>query len=67
MSELLRDPLIMSVGEFRKLTGEATDRFNDEQVVRLIIQLNFIAELFIEGINTEKEIPNDDSLVVPEY
>lgn len=48
MSKLIRDPLIISVSEFRKLTGKMTDGYTDEEVEQYIIQLDFMAELFIK-------------------
>jgi len=48
MSTLLETPLIISVAEFRKLTGKATDRFSDEQVTEFITQLDFMAEMFVK-------------------
>lgn len=47
MSDLLRDPLIMSVKEFRKLTGKDTAHLSDEDVERYISNLDFIAQMFV--------------------
>lgn len=55
MSNLLREPLIMSVAEFRKLTGAATAHMPDEQIEQYIAQLDFIAQLFVEGIKRKGE------------
>lgn len=55
MSNLLREPLIMSVMEFRKLTGAATAHMSDEQIEQYIAQLDFIAQLFVEDIKRKGE------------
>lgn len=47
MSDLLRDPLIMTVKEFRKLTGKDTAHISDENIERYISQLDFMAQMFI--------------------
>lgn len=55
MSELIRDPLIITVSEFRKMVGKEAEQYSDEQISKLIVQLDFIAELFIKGKFASKE------------
>lgn len=40
---------IISIEEFRKLTGFASKSFSDEEITELIIQLDFMAQLFIKS------------------
>ncbi len=54
MSELLETPLIMSISEFRKITGKPTECFSDDQVAEFITQLDFMAELFVKNIRKEQ-------------
>lgn len=42
------EQLIISIKEFRKLAGKKADRFSDEQIVELIIDLDFMAGLFVK-------------------
>ena len=50
----MNDQLIITIGEFRKLTGKATEQFTDEQITELIMQLDFMAELFVKSIRKEQ-------------
>lgn len=45
----MNEQSIISVEEFRKLTGFASEQFSDEQITELIIQLDFMAQLFIKN------------------
>lgn len=59
MSGLMRDPLPISVSEFRKVTGKATAAFSDKQIEEFIVQLDFMAELFVMQVRGRKEKNND--------
>lgn len=52
MTELLRDPPIMSVAEFRKITGSATAAMTDEQVEQYIAELDLVAQLYVASKKT---------------
>lgn len=52
MSDLLREPPIMSVAEFRKITGVATSAMSDEQIERYIAELDLAAQLFVASKKT---------------
>jgi hypothetical protein len=59
MSDINRDPEIMTVKELRKLTGKATEHYTDEQLEEQIKGLDFLANLFIKkmkGGSNEKPI-----------
>lgn len=47
MSELLQNPPIMTVGEFRNLTGNATLHMSDEEIQEHIAELDILAQLFV--------------------
>lgn len=53
----LADTQIMSVGDFRKLTGKATSSLSDTQVKEIIQQLDFLAELYFKSVPAESELP----------
>lgn len=40
---------IISVEEFRELAGVASEQFSDDEITELIIQLDFMAQLFIKS------------------
>jgi hypothetical protein len=42
------EQLIMTIKEFRKLAGKEAARFSDEQIVELIISLDFMAGLYVK-------------------
>jgi hypothetical protein len=44
----MQEPII-SVEEFRRLTGLASESYSDEQIEELILQLDFIARLYIKS------------------
>ena len=46
---------IMTVKEFRSLTGKATAQFNDEQIAELIRQLDFLAGMYVKRVVPRKE------------
>lgn len=50
MSSLLGEPLIMSVADFRKLTGAETAHLSDEQIAQVINQLDVVAQIYISSI-----------------
>lgn len=52
MSELLREPPIMSVTEFRKITGAVTSAMTDEQVEKYIAELDLVAQLYVASKKT---------------
>lgn len=47
MSELLRSTPIMSVAEFRKVTGTATAHMSDSEIEKHIGELDLVAQLFV--------------------
>lgn len=49
------NPLILSVAEMRKLANGSLDSKSDDDVEQLIIQLDFLAELFLKGVIARKE------------
>ncbi len=51
--QLLTEASIMSVNEFRKLTGKATVDYSDAQVKEIIQQLNFLAELYFKNTKNQ--------------
>lgn len=40
---------IISVEEFRKLTGFASESFSDDEITELIMRLDFMAQLYINS------------------
>lgn len=48
----MNEQTIISVEEFRKLAGFASDQFSDDEITELIIQLDFMAQLYI---NSQKQ------------
>jgi hypothetical protein len=40
---------IISVEEFRKLAGIASESFSDDEITELIMQLDFMAQLYIKS------------------
>lgn len=57
MSDILPPSPIMTVADFRKVTGKETECFSDKQVAEIIQQLDFMAELFIKRAKAGKEQP----------
>ena len=45
--------LIMTINEFRSLTGEATAHLSDDEVVESIQQLDFLAEMYVKQTREE--------------
>jgi len=45
----MQEESIISVEEFRRLTGFASNEYSDEQIEELIIQLDFVAQLYIKS------------------
>ncbi|HEY1644869.1 MAG TPA: hypothetical protein VGF75_00600 [Candidatus Saccharimonadales bacterium] len=54
------EQLIMTIKDFRSLTGEATAHLSDDEVVESIKQLDFLAEMYIKQAIAGKE--NADKL-----
>lgn len=54
LASVMNDQLIISIKEFRKLTGRATQQFSDEQITEFITQLDFIAELFVKRVRKDQ-------------
>jgi hypothetical protein len=42
------EQLIMTIKEFHKAAGKEAARFSDNQIVELIMDLDFMAKLFIQ-------------------
>jgi hypothetical protein len=51
----MNEQQIMTVKEFRSLTGKATAHFSDEQIAELIRQLDFIAGMYVKQVVPRKE------------
>jgi len=45
----MSEDLIISVKEFRKLAGKEVEEFSDEQIKELILDLDFVAGLFVKS------------------
>lgn len=45
--------LIISIKEFRNLTGEATAHLSDEEVIESIKHLDFMAEMYVKQVREE--------------
>jgi hypothetical protein len=55
MSEVIPSPQsIISVIDFRKLTGKETDSFSDAEVERMIATLEYLSELFVRKMSVPK-------------
>lgn len=58
MSELIRDPLIVSIAEVRKTVKQAgfnIDHIPDEDLEKYISELDYLALLFLESVVASKE------------
>ena len=53
------EQLIMTIKEFRKLAGKEAVGFSDEQIIELILDIDFIATMFTKEL--KKEIANEQS------
>lgn len=49
----MNEQQIMTVREFRSLTGDATAHFTDKQVEEIIQQLDFLAEMYVKQVRQE--------------
>lgn len=47
---------IMTIKEFRRLTGEATAHLGDDEVAQSIQQLDFLAEMYVKQAVARKEV-----------
>ena len=45
--------LIISIKEFRQLTGDATAHLSDDEVAESIKQLDFLAEMYVKQVRKE--------------
>jgi hypothetical protein len=54
----MNEQQIMTVKEFRSLTGKATAHFSDEQIAELIRQLDFLAGMYVKSAVPRKEKTN---------
>jgi hypothetical protein len=45
--------LIMTINEFRQLTGEATAHLTDEEAIESIKQLDFMADMYVKQARKE--------------
>lgn len=54
----MSETLIISIKDFRTITGEATAHFTDEQVVEIIRQLDILAQMHIKNMRAGKEVAN---------
>ena len=52
----MNEQQVMSIKEFRSLTGEATAHLSDDEVVESIKQLDFLAEMYVK--QTREEVAN---------
>ncbi len=51
---------IISIKEFRKIAGKASEQFSDEQIMGLILHLDYLADIFINQITRKEE--SDDTI-----
>ena len=49
------EKLIISIKDFRSLTGETTAHLSDDEVVESIMQLDFLAEMYVKRAIAGKE------------
>lgn len=61
---------IISIKEFRKVAGKASDQFSDEQISELIMQLDYLAEIFVNKTlrkQEEDDSETEEDATVPKY
>lgn len=61
---------IISTKEFRKIAGKASEQFSDEQISELIMQLDYLAEIFVNKTlrkQEENDSETDENVAVPKY
>lgn len=61
---------IISIKEFRKVAGKASDQFSDEQITELIMQLDYLAEIFVNKTlrkQEENDSETEEDATVPKY
>lgn len=61
---------IISIKEFRKIAGKASEQFSDEQISELIMQLDYLAEIFVTKTlrkQEENDSEIDEEAAVPKY
>ncbi len=61
---------IISIKEFRKIAGKASEQFSDEQISELIMQLDYLAEIFVNKTlrkQEESDSETDEEAAVPKY
>lgn len=61
---------IISIKEFRKIAGKASEQFSDEQISELIMQLDYLAEIFVNKTlrkQEENDSETDENVAVPKY
>ena len=51
----MNEQQVMTVKEFRSLTGKATAHFSDEKIAELIRQLDFLADMYVKRVVLRKE------------
>ena len=51
----MNEQQVMTVKEFRSLTGKATAHFIDEKIAELIRQLDFLADMYVKRVVLRKE------------
>jgi hypothetical protein len=52
----MNEQLIMTIKEFRNLTGKATAHLSDDEVIESIKHLDFLAEMYIKRAVPRKEV-----------
>lgn len=61
---------IISIKEFRKIAGKTSDQFSDEQISELIMQLDYLAEIFVNKTlrkQEENDSETEEEATVPKY
>lgn len=49
----MNEQQVMSIKEFRSLTGEATAHLSDEEVIESIKHLDLMAEMYVKQVREE--------------
>ncbi len=61
---------VISINEFRRIAGKASEQFSDEQISELIMQLDYLAEIFVNKTlrkQEENDSETDENVAVPKY
>lgn len=61
---------IISIKEFRKIASKASEQFSDEQISELIMQLDYLAEIFVNKTlrkQEENDSETEEDATVPKY